>query len=38
MDFFGAQNTILCYKYASKDSLKFVSDNFKQNIVETDSK
>ncbi len=43
MDFFGAQDTILWFKYASKVALdksafvKFkISNNFKQNIDESD--
>ncbi len=41
MDFFDAQDTILCYKYASEDSLwklSKISNNFKHNFDETDLK
>ncbi len=45
MDLFGSQDTILLYKYASKDSLWKnsisqikISNNFKQNIDKSHSK
>jgi hypothetical protein len=47
MDFFGAQDTVICFKYTSKGTVVFdktayvklkISKNFKQNIDETDVK